>query len=398
MPGVYKKMLVFDSHPVQYRAPVWRNIEQNAPGSIHVVYATDCSVKGHVDSGFGKNIAWDEPLLDGYAYTILNNENGTPLEGWNTLTGKGIGKIIDSIKPQIILLTGFNYRYDLVAYIQAKRRGIPVWLRCETQDQALDRVWIKDLYRSLIYGLIYKGVDRIFYIGELNKQHYLKHGVSESILKPALYATTDRFKSLSLEAKNELRNAERIKRGIAEEKIVIGFSGKFIAKKNPDIFYNMIPFIPESIRSKLFFYYLGSGEMQQFLKQKADQAFKQYGIETYFAGFVNQSELAAPYLAMDIMVLPSRKMGETWGLVVNEAMQAGCSVIVSNSVGSSANFQNLEQFRVFVDGDAKELAKHITDLSVYRRSFDWANNTLKEYTIEKISNTFIDEMKAFESK
>jgi len=29
------------------------------------------------------------------------------------------------------------------------------------------------------------------------------------------------------------------------------------------------------------------------------------------------------------MVLPSRRAGETWGLVVNEALQAGCAVIVS---------------------------------------------------------------------
>lgn len=387
------KLVVFDSHPVQYRAPVWRNIEQASPGCIHVVYATDCSVKGHVDSGFGRSIAWDEPLLDGYAYSILNNENGTPLEGWNTLTGKGVGKMIDAIKPDAVLLTGFNYRYDLVAYLEAKRRGIPVWLRCETQDTAVSRSWLKGLFRSIIYTSIYKGLDRIFYIGVLNKNHYLKLGVSESILRPAYYATTNRFNSLSVEVKNELRTTERVKRGIAEDAIVIGFSGKLISKKNPDIFYDMIPFIPETLRSKLFFYYLGSGEMEQELRKKATQALEQYSIHTYFAGFVNQSELAAPYLAMDIMILPSRKMGETWGLVANEAMQAGCSVIVSNSVGSSANFKDWEQFRVFNEGDAKDLAKHISNLSVYKRSFDWAEDGLKEYSIEKISDAFIQEMK-----
>ena len=47
------KLIVFDSHPVQYRVPIWKSIEKNNPGTIHVVYASDCSVKGHVDSGFG---------------------------------------------------------------------------------------------------------------------------------------------------------------------------------------------------------------------------------------------------------------------------------------------------------------------------------------------------------
>ena len=38
-----------------------------------------------------------------------------------------------------------------------------------------------------------------------------------------------------------------------------------------------------------------------------------------FAGFLNQSEIPRAYVAADCIVLPS-DYGETWGLVVNEAM------------------------------------------------------------------------------
>jgi glycosyltransferase involved in cell wall biosynthesis len=49
-------------------------------------------------------------------------------------------------------------------------------------------------------------------------------------------------------------------------------------------------------------------------------------------GFLNQGELPEAYAAADLFVLPS-KLHETWGLVVNEAMNFGLPVIVSDKVG-----------------------------------------------------------------
>ena len=51
-----------------------------------------------------------------------------------------------------------------------------------------------------------------------------------------------------------------------------------------------------------------------------------------FIGFRNQSELPALYDLCDVFVLPSEH--EPWGLVVNEAMNAGKPVIVSDRVGA----------------------------------------------------------------
>jgi len=101
-----------------------------------------------------------------------------------------------------------------------------------------------------------------------------------------------------------------------------------------------------------------------------------------FAGFVNQSEMPAYYLAADILVLPSRRMGETWGLVVNEALQAGCGVLMTSAVGSSADFRNAERVRVIPDNSANACAQAIIGLSKTPRSFDWSAPLLAPYTIE----------------
>jgi len=51
-----------------------------------------------------------------------------------------------------------------------------------------------------------------------------------------------------------------------------------------------------------------------------------------FSGFLNQSELGRAYALADCLVLPS-DYGETWGLVVNEAMATGLPCVVSDAVG-----------------------------------------------------------------
>lgn len=375
------KLLVFDSHPVQYRVPVWRQLNTLLDGSIHVVYGSDCSVRGHEDAGFGRTVAWDDPMLEGYNHTVLNCEKGKPLSGWSSLTGEGVEAMLDEFKPEAVLLTGLNYRYDHKAYRAARKRNIPVWLRCETQDEAGERSFLKSLIRSVIYRIRYLGLSKVFYIGELNKQHYLRHGVSAHKLIPARYGTVDRFNSYSEAEKNSLRIQARSNAGIADDAMVVGFSGKFIAKKNPDILFSMLPFLPAALQSRIHLYFIGSGEMEKDLKQLAAQASTQYGVKTYFPGFINQTELPAHYLAIDILVLPSRKMGETWGLVTNEAMQAGCSVITTTAVGSSVDFKSWSQFRAFPVEDSNALAKAISELAEYPRTFDWATEALKKYSL-----------------
>jgi hypothetical protein len=92
------KLLIFDSHPVQYRVPIWQNLGMIERNSIHVVYASDCSARGHNDKGFSKIFAWDEPLLSGYEHTILNCVKQEPLSGWGSLTGKGVKELIEELK------------------------------------------------------------------------------------------------------------------------------------------------------------------------------------------------------------------------------------------------------------------------------------------------------------
>ena len=74
-------LAIFESHPVQYRAPVYRELQRLVPDGFHVFYATDVSIRGNRDVEFGKVLAWDEPLLEGYPNTVLNLERVALVRG-----------------------------------------------------------------------------------------------------------------------------------------------------------------------------------------------------------------------------------------------------------------------------------------------------------------------------
>jgi glycosyltransferase involved in cell wall biosynthesis len=69
----------------------------------------------------------------------------------------------------------------------------------------------------------------------------------------------------------------------------------------------------------------------------------------------------------DVLILPSQS-GETWGLVVNEALQFGLRVIVSDIVGSGRDLiRDTDDGWIFPSGDIDELATVISQsISTHR--------------------------------
>ena len=372
---------IFDSHPVQYRAPVYRELERLVPGRFHVFYATDISVRGHQDEGFGKKIAWDESLLEGYPNTVLSCERGKPLRGFRSLSGKGIAEIFRHHALSAVLQTQYLYSYDFEVLWQARRRGIPVWMRMETQDEAFPRNRWKSLLRSTALRSLYSQIDLAFPIGILNSEHLIRHGMRAEQLSVAHYCTPDRFGKLSEAELKQMRSSCRSEYGIREDETVISFFGKLTPKKNPALLLDSLLCLAGEKKNPMVLMIVGSGFLEEELRRQAEKL-EMHGVRVRFAGFVNQSEIAPFYAATDVMVLPSRRAGETWGLVVNEALQAGCSVVMSDAVGCHREFASWPYCRVFKEGDPHALAGMIDELIDRplppRR---WARPAIEDYSV-----------------
>jgi glycosyltransferase involved in cell wall biosynthesis len=107
-----------------------------------------------------------------------------------------------------------------------------------------------------------------------------------------------------------------------------------------------------------------------------------------FAGFLNQSEISRAYVAADCLVLPS-DYGETWGLVLNEAMASGIPAIVSDRVGCGPDLVIENQTGAICPfGNGAALAEQMVAFASDRQRMQEMGRrarerVLQEYSVEK---------------
>ncbi len=100
--------------------------------------------------------------------------------------------------------------------------------------------------------------------------------------------------------------------------------------------------------------FVGMGPCAEDLKAQAER--QKLNVE--FTGFLEGLSLTKRYIAADVFVLPS--FSEAWGLVVNEAMEAGLPVVASHKVGSHPVLvRNGENGFVFQAGNAGSLTEKL---------------------------------------
>jgi glycosyltransferase involved in cell wall biosynthesis len=138
------------------------------------------------------------------------------------------------------------------------------------------------------------------------------------------------------------------------------FAGKLQAKKHPlDLLEALRLALANPSTPRLHLLMVGSGELEQ-----ACRAFvASCALPVSFAGFLNQGEITDAYVAADALVLPSDS-GETWGLVVNEAMACGLPAIVSDQVGCAEDLIEVGQTgAIFPCRDVEALAQSLRSMA-----------------------------------
>jgi glycosyltransferase involved in cell wall biosynthesis len=155
------------------------------------------------------------------------------------------------------------------------------------------------------------------------------------------------------------RKSLRAELGLEAGRPVVLYASKFMERKRPeDLVAAFAKIAAQPTARRPYLIMVGDGERKTSLQDMA----KSLGIEpsVRFAGFRNQTELPRFYDLCDVFVLPSQL--EPWGLVVNEVMNAGRAVIVSDQVGAAADLvRDGENGFIFPAGNADALAKALGD-------------------------------------
>ncbi|TAF75568.1 MAG: glycosyltransferase [Bacteroidetes bacterium] len=323
-----KKIAIITTHPIQYYAPLFRELAKSIDFDFHVFYTKGDTKNYQFDASFGKKINWDIPLLDGYSYTFLENTSKkAEKSGFWSIKNPELIKKIKNYKADAILVFGWNYEshFSAIRYFKGK---IPIFFRGDSTLLDVSN-FLKSALRTLILKFIYRYIDYAFYVGQSNKHYYLKYGLKEENLFYSSHSIDNqRFDSVSETQKEELKKL-KIKLFIKENEKVILFCGKFIDKKNPEF---LIKCFLDVNFNDVHLVLVGNGELEISLKNKYQNESK-----IHFLPFQNQSKMPMIYRLGNVFCLPSKGPGETWGLAVNEAMACGLVAVVSNKCGCAAD-------------------------------------------------------------
>jgi glycosyltransferase involved in cell wall biosynthesis len=154
------------------------------------------------------------------------------------------------------------------------------------------------------------------------------------------------------------REAIRAELGLRPGSTVALFAGKLIHKKRPLDFIRAVA-VAGAQGSGVQALMVGDGE----LRAECEKVAQELEVDAVFAGFLNQSQIPRAYAAADVLVLPS-DYGETWGLVVNEAMACSLPAIVSDACGCAPDMiVEGETGFTFPLGDVEQMSNRLRELA-----------------------------------
>jgi hypothetical protein len=78
------RLLVVATHPIQYHAPLYRQLAQSDIVDLRVVFLSDFGTAPSYDPGFGKQMAYDIPLTEGYKHVFLTAGRTEPAS-WHSI-------------------------------------------------------------------------------------------------------------------------------------------------------------------------------------------------------------------------------------------------------------------------------------------------------------------------
>jgi len=379
------RITYFLTHPIQYQSPLIRHLRAGGV-DVHVVYGNDATARAYFDQGFGQQFVWDVPLLEGYPSTVLNAEDpkGTTKQQ-RAHFERQISALLEKERFDAVWVHGWAHPYTQAAWREARARKIPLMLRGETFLGCVRGGKLRRLAHRMVLRRKFREVSAFLAVGTLNHQLYRAYGVPESKIFPMPYVVDNNFFQKRCQEAAPNREKLRAELGIEPGRPVILFCGKLIAVKDPETLIramgkltsakqqgnqvltnaatgNCLVGAPAKVRrsddhvlansaTMPVLLIVGDGELRPSLEKLASEV-APGGVK--FLGFRNQTELPALYDLCDLFVLPS--VFEPWGLVVNEVMNAGKPVIVSDQVGSGADLvKRGANGDVFSAGDVKDL-------------------------------------------
>jgi glycosyltransferase involved in cell wall biosynthesis len=360
---------------------------------LHVYYCHQATRREQAGAGFGVEFDWDVPLLEGYRYTFLKNVADLPghgrFGGFDTPEIKGI---IRRREHDAVLVNGWHYKSAWQAIWACWKSKVKVMVRGDSHLHT-PRGIMKRAVKSFTYRCFIPRFDACLAAGRWSQEYFLHYGARPERIFLVPHAIDSKRFQIEAKCLEPLRSELRKEKNLDENAMVFMFSGKFIPKKRP---MDFIYAIERAFRRNPSVQGLMVGDGP--LRVGCEDLVRERSIPIRFTGFLNQSQITRAYIASDALVLPSDG-GETWGLVVNEAMACARPCIVSDRVGCGPDLIiPQETGSIFPLGNVEALANSMLELArsperMISMGID-ARNRLMNYSVETAVDGIIESLAA----
>lgn len=340
------ELLVFDTHPIQYRSPVFRALYRRCP-EMKVCLLDESyheSVLPQQERGKIPSQTWGLPLLEGFPVEIL----GANALGWRKFSKAVFERLTGENRPRAVLLYGYYLPEHWIIRWCCARAGVPLLFVGDTfveNTHGPARFVKRPLQRWF-----FSGIDRFISVGTKNSAHYRAKGIGADRIVEAKHCVDESF----FHAEPGARERWRERHGLPSGARIVLFAGRLYGTKRPRDVVEIHRRLSDD--SSVHTVIIGNGELETELRaQSAGMA------RIQFLGFQNQGEIREAYCGADVLLLTSEH--ETWGLVVNEAMSCGLPAIVTETCGAADDLVvRGETGEVFQVGDVKTAAGAIRSL------------------------------------
>ena len=323
------RLLIFDTHPIQYRSPVFSALARREP-SVKVLFFASSFNGNHWwfrEVGKIPKQTFDVPLQEGFESEILETTRLGFWKAYRLLKARLLAE-----KPERVVVYGYYLPEHWILRWLCARMKIPLIFVGETftgGEWSLRRL-IKEPLRRFFFA----GVSRFITIGEKTRAYYKALGIPDARLVAAKYCVDQAFFNQDPETAANTREQWRLKWGIPSDAFVVLFVGRLFERKRPQDALCLQHALMRD--KKVYLVMVGNGPQEEFLKEQA------FGIpRVIWTGFQNQAATRDAYYGSDLLFVPSEF--ETWGLVVNEAAACGLPALITDTCGVAGDLTIHEQ-------------------------------------------------------
>lgn len=282
-----------------YRAPVWRALADKVE-RLDVILLREQEV----------NRNWDVMTDNAYAIHVLGTTGFFfPWIDSGLYWGGGVRRMLASLTPTHIIVAGYSAPPFIEAILWARKRGVPViqWYESHALSSRFNRGPIRWLREAMLHR-----ADAWVVPGIMSRDYLAQMGIpSERVVIAPNTVDTSIFAA----------GADKSESNQGPVRFL--YVGRYIELKGVDLLLEAFSHIQGAATLRL----VGYGPLESELHEKA----KGLANVEFQPATRSPQETAKHYAWADVAVMPSTR--EVWGLVINEALAAGCYVLSSCVAG-----------------------------------------------------------------